>query len=301
MKTIVKILLATFVLLLAPTVQTLAQEHIEPPKNRQQREAEAKRKKQQQDAARRQREAEEARRKREAEENEERRMRPFRELEANMVSVEGGTFIMGATNGIGSEYEGYWARPVHQVTLPSFKICKYEVTQGLWLAVMGKTPTTYISGKNPVEGVSWNDCQEFISNLNRITGKHYRLPTEAEWEYAARGGNGSQGYKYAGSDNIDVVAWYQDNSNGQAHPVGMKRANELGLYDMAGNVSEWCSDWFGKYSSESQTDPQGVSSGSERVTRGGCYKEDVSYGRVSARIGSMPTNNPNGFGLRLAE
>ncbi len=120
-------------------------------------------------------------------------------------------------------------------------------------------------------------------------------------ENAAHGGKRSNGYKYSGSSDIANVAWYYDNSGSQTHDVGTKRANELGLYDMTGNVWEWCQDWYGKYSSESQTDPQGVSSGSERVIRGGCYKEGVSYGRVSARIGSIPTNDPNGFGLRLAE
>ena len=148
----------------------------------------------------------------------------------NMVYVSGGTFTMGATSEQGSDaYDD--EKPTHSVTLSSFYLCKYEVTQALWRAVMGNNPS-YVKGNNlPVENVSWNDCQTFISRLNNLTGKNFRLPTESEWEYAARGGNRSRGYKYSGSNVLSDVAWYCDNSGEKTHPVGTKSSNELGLYD----------------------------------------------------------------------
>lgn len=268
--------------------------HIETPrerKARKAREAEARKKKQQQEAA--------ARRQREAEERE--RMRPFRELEANMVYVEGGTFMMGATSEQGSDvYRD--EKPVHQVTLSSFHICKYEVTQELWQAVMGSNPSRFNGSKRPVEKVSWEDCQQFITKLNQLTGKNYRLPTEAEWEYAARGGNLSKGYKYAGSNSIGDVAWYLRNSDMQTHDVGMKRANELELYDMAGNVDEWVQDWYDVYSSSSQTNPKGSSSGSYRVNRGGNWNSTDRLCRVSKRGSNSPGSRwVYLLGLRLAQ
>ena len=173
-----------------------------------------------------------------------------------MVKVEGGTFKMGATSEQGSDvYDN--EKPAHSVTLSSYYIGQTEVTQELWQAVMG---SNYKGAKRPVECVSWNDCQEFISKLNEKTGKNFRLPTEAEWEYAARGGK-SGGTKYSGSNTIGDVAWYTDNSGGTTHDVATKRANELGIYDMSGNVWEWCSDWYGDYSSSSQSNPQGPSTG----------------------------------------
>lgn len=220
------------------------------------------------------------------------------ELEDNMVRVEGGTFTMGATSEQGSDAESD-EKPVHQVTLSSFRICKYEVTQELWEAVMGSNPSDFKGAKRPVENVSWEDCQAFISKLNQLTKKKYRLPTEAEWEYAARGGNRSNGYKYAGGNNIADVAWYEDNSGDQTHDVGTKRANELGLYDMAGNIWEWCSDWYVKYSSSSQTNPKGPSSGSIGVCRGGCWTNYAKCCRVSYRRDTMPPIRY--LGLRLAE
>ena len=199
-----------------------------------------------------------------------------------MVFVEGGTFTMGATSEQGSEAYGD-EKPTHSVTLSSYYIGETEVTQALWQAVMGNNPS-YFKGDNlPVERVSYNDVKEFITKLNQKTGKTFRLPTEAEWEYAARGGKESKGYKYSGSDNIDDVAWYYENSNNKTHPVKTKRPNELGIYDMSGNVWEWCSDWYGKYTSEAQTNPQGPSGGSNRVSRGGSWIINARYCRASNR------------------
>ena len=222
-----------------------------------------------------------------------------REFEVNgvkfkMIYVEGGTFMMGAT-----EEQGYDAyddeKPVHKVTLSDYYIGETEVTQGLWEAVMGNNPSRFTGDGNlPVERVSWNDVQEFIAKLNRLTGKVFRLPTEAEWEYAARGGKKSRGYKYSGSDNIDEVAWFYDNSGGKTHPVKGKKANELGLYDMSGNVWEWCNDWFGGYIGESQYNPQGPITGSGRVFRGGSWYSGAEGCRVSNRDDYTPS--PSGRG-----
>ncbi|MBQ8655598.1 MAG: formylglycine-generating enzyme family protein [Prevotella sp.] len=186
---------------------------------------------------------------------------------------------------------------MHQVTLSSFSICKYEVTQELWQAVMGNNPSSFKGNKLPVERVSWEDCQQFITLLNQKTGKNYRLPTEAEWEYAARGGNLSHGYKYAGSDSLDVVGWYANHK--KKHDVGTKRANELGLYDMSGNVWEWCSDCYGKYDATEQTNPQGSSSGSTRIFRGGSWSSEERLCRVTHRGDFVRTFRSNDIGLRL--
>ena len=173
------------------------------------------------------------------------------------------------------------------------------MTQELWEAVMGSNPSNFKGAQNPVERVSWNDCQEFVSRLNSLTGRTFRLPTEAEWEYAARGGNKSRHYKYSGSDNIDEVAWYRDNSGSKTHAVGTKSPNELGIYDMSGNVWEWCSDWYGGYSASAQTNPQGPSSGSYRVLRGGSWINYAGNCRVSIRSYDDPGNSNINFGLRL--
>ena len=220
-------------------------------------------------------------------------------LVENMVRVEGGTFIMGATAEQGSDAIDN-EKPTHQVTLSTFYIGKYEVTQAEWQAVMGTNPSDFKGDNLPVECVSWDDCQEFIRKLNELTGKQFRLPTEAEWEYAARGGNKSGGYKYAGGNDVDNVAWYVDNSGGKTHPVGTKRGNELGLYDMSGNVWEWCQDWFGYYGSASQTNPQGRGSGDDRVLRGGSWDDDARYCRLSYRNGRDPGQELRYRGLRLA-
>lgn len=186
-----------------------------------------------------------------------------------MIRVEGGSFLMGSTSEQGSDsYDD--EKPAHRVSLDDYYIGETVVTQDLWRAVMGDNPSHFKGGSLPVEYVSWDDCQEFLKQLNRKTGKTFRLPTEAEWEYAARGGRKSQGLKYAGSNDIDEVAWYDGNSGNKTHPVKQKAANELGLYDMSGNVREWCQDWYaGSYSSSPQTNPTGPSSGSGRVSRGG--------------------------------
>ena len=217
-----------------------------------------------------------------------------------MVDVEGGTFNMGATAEQSSDaYDSEY--PVHQVTLSSFSIGQTEVTQELWQAVMGNNPSSFTGDlQRPVESVSWNDCQEFITKLNQMTGKNFRLPTEAEWEYAARGGNKSQGYKYAGSNIISDVAWYDSNANSTTHPVATKAPNELGLYDMSGNVFEWCQDWFDTYPSEAQTNPTGASSGSNRVVRGGSYYNNARGCRVAYRFRLGVNNCVSYLGLRLA-
>lgn len=217
----------------------------------------------------------------------------------NMVHVEGGTFTMGATSEQGSDANSD-EKPTHQVTLSSFSIGKYEVTQEEWQAVVGDNPSHFKGAKRPVEEVSWNDCQEFIRKLNAMTGKRFRLPTEAEWEYAARGGNKSIGYKYAGSDNQDRVAWYDSNSGSKTHDVGQKSPNELGLYDMSGNVWEWCQDWKDSYSSNSQANPTGPSSGSDRVRRGGGWSNGARGCRVSLRFNYSPDYRYFNLGLRLA-
>ena len=219
-------------------------------------------------------------------------------ISIDMVRVEAGTFTMGATpemeNPLGDE------KPTHQVTLTNdYYIGKYEVTQALWKAVMGKNPSKFKGDNLPVEQVSWNDCQKFISKLNNITGKTFRLPTEAEWEYAARGGKKSRGYQYSGSNNLADVAWYTDNSGSKTHAVGSKQANDLGIYDMSGNVYEWCQDWYGNYSSSSQTNSTGANSGSNRVYRGGSCSYTAWCCRSSCRYGNTPVGRFNGLGLRL--
>ena len=222
------------------------------------------------------------------------------DVEFEMVYVEGGTFMMGATSEQGSDADAD-ERPVHSVTLSSFYIGKYEVTQGLWREVMGSNPSDNKAGDDyPVEYVSWEDCQEFIRKLNDRTGLTFRLPTEAEWEYAARGGKKSRGYKYAGSDNLDEVGWYNENSGNRTHPVGSKYPNELGLYDMSGNVCELCQDWYGDYTAEAQRNPTGPVSKLCRVLRGGSGLVNAGFCRVSNRIDFFPISWYVDSGLRLA-
>ena len=219
-------------------------------------------------------------------------------ISIDMVRVEAGTFTMGATpemkNPDGDE------KPTHQVTLTNdYYIGKYEVTQALWQTVMGNNPSKFKGDNLPVEQVSWDDCQEFIRKLNRITGKMFRLPTEAEWEYAARGGNKSRGYQYSGSNNLSNVAWYDDNSGWGTHAVGTKQPNKLGIYDMSGNVLEWCQDWYGEYNSSSLVNPTGANSGSYRVIRGGSWRGAALICRSSCRYNYAPGDRGYDLGLRL--
>ena len=216
-----------------------------------------------------------------------------------MIAVEGGTFNMGATSEQGGDADSD-EYPVHSVTLSDYYIGETEVTQELWEAVMGSNPSDFSGNpQRPVEMVSWNDCQEFITKLNELTGKNFRLPTEAEWEYAARGGNGSQGYKYSGSNTISDVAWYNGNSGSETHNVKTKSPNELGIYDMSGNVFEWCEDWYGGYSSGSQTNPTGPSSGFFRVLRGGSWYSNTKACRVSNRSNDSPGSRYSRYGFRV--
>ncbi|MCQ2313924.1 MAG: SUMF1/EgtB/PvdO family nonheme iron enzyme [Bacteroidales bacterium] len=225
-------------------------------------------------------------------------------VDFKMIKVEGGTFTMGASRKkkTGANYDKDAEsdeRPIHSVTLGEYYIGEFEVTQELWEAVMGSNPSHFKGGNLPVEMVSWNDCQGFIVKLNRLTGKTFRLPTEAQWEYAARGGSKSKGYKYSGSNSINDVAWYTDNSGSKTHTVGTKSPNELGIYDMSGNVCEWCQDWYGSYSSGSQTNPTGPSSGSCRVFRGGGWVSGARLCRVSSRYAFTPFSRYYYFGFRL--
>ena len=254
--------------------------------------------------------------------------------EPEMIFVQGGTFWMGCTAEQGNDcYSGEY--PVHQVTLSSFNIGKYPVTQGQWRALMGTTVRQQpdsddelrmphgVGDNFPMYNVNWNEAQEFIRRLNEATGKHYRLPTEAEWEFAARGGSKSRGYKYSGSNNMNDVAWYGDNSDNRAHPVGSKFPNELGIYDMSGNVLEWCNDWVEPYTASPKHNPTGPKNqlpticeteirGSGRrtswvrkcttfgrVLRGGGWRFNAEASRVTNRNNLEPDRRYNFVGFRL--
>ena len=214
-----------------------------------------------------------------------------------MIPVEGGTFTMGATSEMKNPDDD--EQPTHPVTLSSYYIGETEVTQALWKAVMGSNPSYFEGDDLPVVYVSWDDCQTFISKLNALTGKNFRLPTEAEWEFAARGGNQSRHTQFSGSSRIDDVAWYEDNSGYKTHPVKTKQPNELGIYDMAGNVWEWCQDWYGSYSSYAQTNPTGAGSGSRRVVRGGSWSNYPGLCRSSYRFRLTSGDSGSDLGLRL--
>lgn len=224
-----------------------------------------------------------------------------------MKKVKAGTFQMGSETGEDDE------KPVHQVTLTKdYYMGETEVTQALWYVVMGEFPKD-TDGKNywstsgegygehyPAYYISYEDCQSFLTKLNQLTGKTFRFPTEAEWEFAARGGNESKGYTYAGSNTIGEVAWYSENSGYVTHPVAQKKANELGLYDMSGNVYEWCADWYGEYFFMSQIDPTGATSGSSRVLRSGSSFHSATICRVANRVSIAPTKREGCYGFRLA-
>ncbi|MFZ4635725.1 MAG: SUMF1/EgtB/PvdO family nonheme iron enzyme [Saprospiraceae bacterium] len=211
----------------------------------------------------------------------------------NMVSVKGGTFQMGSEDGKGG----------HAVTLSDFEIAKYPVTQQLWQDIMGTNPSHFKGDLLPVEQVNWHDCQEFLKKLNaRFPGNNYRLPTEAEWEYAARGGEkgAKDHFIYAGSNDLDEVGWYDANSGSKTHPVGGKKPNQLGLYDMSGNVWEWCADWYGDYPSGPVSNPTGPAEGSVRVLRGGSWSLYAGNCRVSCRHYRGPGHRYGNYGFRVA-
>ena len=218
-----------------------------------------------------------------------------------MVAVKGGTFTIGASDDDEDAMDN--EKPAHLVTLSGYSIGETEVTQALWLAVMGSNPSNFTGYlQHPVENVSWEDCKTFIIKLSQLTGKAFRLPTEAEWEFAARGGNKSKGYKYAGGNTIGDVAWCYDYpyNDRKTHAVATKAPNELGLYDMSGNVSEWCRDRYGSYNGDAQTNPIGPSTGSYRVHRGGSWANTPSGCRVSYRAECVPEYEYSSLGLRLA-
>ena len=218
----------------------------------------------------------------------------LKELGITMVDIPAGSFSMGSNVG----YK--WEKPAHQVTLSAFQLAQYEITQGQWQAVMGSNPSHF---KNcgytcPVEKVSWEGVQAFIHTLNQKTGGVYRLPTEAEWEYACRSGGKSQ--QYCGGNDLGVLAWRDDNSNTKTHPVGQKLANGLGLYDMSGNVWEWVQDWYDDYLNKSLTDPTGPANGTRRILRGGGWVNDTSFSRSTFRIDQSPGYFQPDVGFRLA-
>lgn len=219
--------------------------------------------------------------------------------EPEMVFVTGGSFTMGCTFEQGSDCNTD-EKPSHTVKLTGFAISKYEVTQSLWKQVMGNNPSRFKGDSLPVENVTWDEVQIFLQRLNAQTGMNYRLPTEAEWEYAARGGQQSRQTQYAGGVNLEDVAWCNLNSENQTHPVGTKQPNELGLYDMSGNVWEWCSDYYGPYSSENATNPKGPAKGSSRVLKGGCYASINRQERVSIRKSFYQGGKDYMTGFRLA-
>ena len=232
----------------------------------------------------------------------------LKKLMADMVLVEGGTYMMGNPD---RDRNDEYAKDVpHEVTLSSFYICKYEVTEALWTAVMGSNPSKYPSGDNyPVEQVNWYDCQDFVEKLSELTGRHFRLPTEAEWEYAARGGQRSRGYRYSGSYNLDEIGWHVGNTHRNKKEVGTKKPNELGLYDMTGNVSEWCQDKLDieYYHHSPSINPQGPDRSTYKDNhcfRGGSFCDDDKYDELKVytrNIGGMPPEEKYGhLGLRLA-
>jgi sulfatase modifying factor 1 len=231
----------------------------------------------------------------------------------NMILVQGGPFLMGSKDG------GSGERPAHQVALNNFYIGKFEVTQEEWCAIMGKNPSFWVGAKSPVESINWYEAVEYCNQRSRMEGltpcysgngdsmicnfeaDGYRLPTEAEWEYASRGGATSGNYKYSGSDNLDEVGWYTKNSTFKNEPVGQKKANELGIHDMSGNLWEWCWDWYDRefYKKSPYQNPHGPSSGLRRVMRGGCTINSEEFVQTTYRGCSKPNYLSRSLGLRL--
>ncbi|HWB64843.1 MAG TPA: formylglycine-generating enzyme family protein [Chitinophagales bacterium] len=223
-------------------------------------------------------------------------------IEANMVSIPGGSFTMGCANDDDTDCY-YWEKPAHVVTVGNFYIGKYPVTQREWEAIVGPNKYSYRNCPDcPVENVSWYDAQVFINKLNQLTGNNYRLPTAAEWEYAAGGGTHSHGYKYAGDNDINKVAWYSKNSGQKTQPVGQKKPNELGLFDMCGNVWQWCSDWFNDkyYSNSPANNPTGATRATYRCLRGGSWWSEAKDCRVVNRDRYPPAARDDDVGFRLA-
>lgn len=222
-----------------------------------------------------------------------------------MIDVESGAFYMGAQKESSSK-ENYDENaymieaPVHSVTMSNFAIGKFEVTQAQWVAAMGHNPSSIQGDNLPVENVTWEQVQEFITLLNENSGKEYRLPTEAEWEYAARGGNKSEGYKYSGFSVLSACGWYYSNSESSTHKVGTKYPNELGIYDMSGNVREWCNDWFDYYTSSDANNPTGPDNGNMKVNRGGSWTTPAVNCRNSYRHTDFPHEGSQDLGFRLA-
>jgi formylglycine-generating enzyme required for sulfatase activity len=224
---------------------------------------------------------------------------PIIELMHDMVRIEGGVFTMGGTREQGEEAFDD-EKPSHKVAVSSFYMAKYPITQEQWEAVMGSNPSHFKGEKLPVDSVSWYDCLEFIKKLSEVTGKHFRLPTEAEWEFAARGGKKGKRYKYSGGNILNQVGWYNENSNGTSHQVGLKSPNELGLYDMSGNIWEWVQDWKGEYTECEQENPTGPEVGMEKVCRGGGWNREIDRARVSYRGDDQPDFRYCSLGLRVA-
>ena len=222
-------------------------------------------------------------------------------LVIEMVNVKGGKFDLG------DDSAAMDRRPAHTVTLSDFAIGKYEITQKEWTAVMGSNPSPYNYCDNcPVTNVSWSDIQKFLEKVNSMTGKHYRLPTEAEWEYAARGGRREDKEnmkKYSGREVLQYIAWFERNSNDHEHPVGKKRANQLDIHDMTGNVEEWCSDWYGKsyFSTRDVTNPTGPDGGNSKVVRGGSFKSLKDEISVTRRAAYTPDTRATTLGFRIAQ
>lgn len=225
----------------------------------------------------------------------------IKEIEKSMISIDGGIFTMGCTSDQGSECT-HDEFPIHQVQLSDIKLLKTEVTQEMWMSVMGINPSfNKRSDQFPVENVSFTDIEKFIDSLNAMTLHKYRLPTEAEWEFAARGGRKTKNTLYSGSSDAQSVSWNIGNSSNTTHIAGYKNANELGVFDMSGNVWEWCSDWYGEYHSSEESDPRGAVYGTDKVIRGGSYSGSIWFCRNAIRMHYAPSYKSHFIGFRLAE